>query len=655
MSVKQINNGAYAKVGYTFTTPTTVVDIGSAAAVGGAKGARPAGTGGAGVLLQSGLAGAHALSNDGAITGGQGGYDLAKTKDERAGAGGAGIFWGSLGTVTNAGTVTGGKGGSAGPVSFDLNPYSGVGGVGINLAHGGAVNNSGKIVGGAGGYGYDNGGTGGAGVLASGASTINNSGTVVGGDGANSYFQENGGNAGDGASGVVLAGSGLVVNSGSIAGGSGGTALYQTGGLGGAGVVVAATGTVLNRGLINGGVGGSQDNIMFGGPTENSGAGIVLQGAARVVNGRAGKIVGGGGYYTGDGIDARGAGATITNFGTIVGFGPISGYYGGSSPGLAVHLYAATDRFIAEAHSVVSGQIAGGGATLELAGGRGTLAGIGGASATTSGAEAMSFYGFGAYVIDAGGVWSLTGSNTLAAGKSLTGSKDVTLSGSLTVASGGTVTDVAPLAGAALIVNGSATFDETSRLLGALTGSGVVFERGAGTLVQSGDAAGFSGKAVISGGTLKLANATGFGTAEIQYDVASSTLELVASAAPAAGHTFAETLFNFDKTGESLDLAGKAYVSGATAVLTGHDLKLVDGAYTADFTVSGSSASSYAKSFTVTSDGHGGTLIEAIGAAARTFAQAMAATNGHDGPAGVTSLGSATLGASPLVAPDRRG
>jgi hypothetical protein len=107
---------------------------------------------------------------------------------------------------------------------------------------------------------------------------------------------------------------------------------------------------------------------------------------------------------------------------------------------------------------------------------------------------------------------------------------------------------------------------------------------------------------------------------------------------------------NFDTGKDSLDLAGLAFVSGATAVVSGSTLVLTDGGHAYDFALGGSVAPSYV----VTKDGTG-TLITAdpppMGEAAR-LVQAMA-TFGEPDEAALTTIGSsfAPWHGSPIALP----
>lgn len=76
---------------------------------------------------------------------------------------------------------------------------------------------------------------------------------------------------------------------------------------------------------------------------------------------------------------------------------------------------------------------------------------------------------------------------------------------------------------------------------------------------------------------------------------------------PAAGSTWSSTLSNFDRVYDALDLRGIAFVSGATAVLSGSTLVVTNGGAVYDFTLAGTAA----KTYEVTADVSGGALIKA--------------------------------------------
>jgi hypothetical protein len=85
-------------------------------------------------------------------------------------------------------------------------------------------------------------------------------------------------------------------------------------------------------------------------------------------------------------------------------------------------------------------------------------------------------------------------------------------------------------------------------------------------------------------------------------------LQIDAADSPAAGSTYASTLSNFGSSGDSLDLRGVTFVSGATASVStsgGVSTLVVTDGGTFKFKLAGTH-----NAYTVTSDGHGGTLIK---------------------------------------------
>jgi hypothetical protein len=112
-------------------------------------------------------------------------------------------------------------------------------------------------------------------------------------------------------------------------------------------------------------------------------------------------------------------------------------------------------------------------------------------------------------------------------------------------------------------------------------------------------------------------------------------LQIDAADAPKAGGTFANVISNFNGVNEDIDLTSIAFVSGAAAAISGSTLVLTDGGETYSFDIAGGTAAGYS----VTSDGHGGTLIDP---SAALFAQTAAAFAPAD--AAKTALAS---GASP--------
>nr|MDQ2860460.1 hypothetical protein [Pseudomonadota bacterium] len=356
-------------------------------------------------------------------------------------AGGAGVSLRAVGMVTNDGSIQGGQGGRGGITR----PTGGVGGPGAALAAGGDITNGGIIEGGGGGFGYAgaqggpggpgvtvkiaggvvnqnvieggsgvDGSGGGVGVALGGSATLTNQGMVRGGAGAANATN---GKGGVGGAGIVLTGSAGLLNQGVIEGGFGAASLAGVGGIG----VSLGGGGLVNQGLIQGGLGAGQQGVggagvslsaaghftnlatVSGGP---GGVGVVLAAGGSIANGdaahHAALIDGAVGVY------AHGlAAATVISFGTIEGAQKSVVF---SSP---------NDRLVMEAGARFLGAIDAGGGVLELAGGAGDISGLS-SLGTISGGDSATFAGFGALVIDAGGVWTFAGPNAFNPGVSLT-------------------------------------------------------------------------------------------------------------------------------------------------------------------------------------------------------------------------------------------
>ncbi len=400
------------------------------------------GAGGDGVDSAGGV-----ITNQAAlISGGHGG--AGGVGPGKAGAGGAGIVLSASGTVSNSGflvvsgaLIEGGAGGDSSTGS------GGAGGVGVVLQAGGTVANGQEIDGGKGGQGYLGGAGGVAVVLAAGGVVSNDLGRIRGGLGAGA-----GAKCGDGGVGVVLMAGGTVNNTGYVLGGvgAGGYPFAGVSGNGGAGIVMLAGGTVSNSGVIQGG--GAYD---YHQPTAEEGDSISLAAGGVIINGGAGDnkalIYGMTGVYAGPG-----GAATVTNFGVIGGqdFNGHTGY--------SIDFRSAGDRLIAEAGSTLLKAARGGGGTLELATGTGTITGLG-ATGTVSVAEVMTFSGFGAYVLDKGTTWAMAATNTVGAGQSLT------------LAAGAAIVDKGKLISAGIMV-----------LAGTVGGSGILTVSGGTTSIKAG-------------------------------------------------------------------------------------------------------------------------------------------------------------------------
>jgi hypothetical protein len=258
-----------------------------------------------------------------------------------------------------------------------------------------------------------------------------------------------------------------------------------------------------------------------GGPVVGKGGALELAGGVGTITGLEGTATLSGSdamTFSGFGSYAIDAGAswtlvdgntlaakqTLTSAGTLAG---------------GLTLGAASDRLILQYGAVVNGTVAGGGGTLEMAGVGGTISSLG-AVGTLSGAEAMTFSGFGSYVIDHGGATTFGGVNALASTQ--------TLSVAGAVTNGGTI-NAAGAAGIVLSAGGSidnAIGALISGTIGVVAGAGGAatvtnfgtIDGAGGTSVQFGSSldrlvaesgADFVGVVAGYGGTLELAGATG--------------------------------------------------------------------------------------------------------------------------------------------------
>lgn len=163
-----------------------------------------------------------------------------------------------------------------------------------------------------------------------------------------------------------------------------------------------------------------------------------------------------------------GGAATVVNAGTIAGAGNAIAFTTGYANRLIIDPNAAFSGTVDGGNTVGSSAVS----TLELASG---------ASAGTLSAIGSQFIGFGQTTIDAGGSWSLTGTNALASGTTLTNAGTLTLqdtlSGSATVINDGVVligsarVTVASLTGTGVAVMGGGANLE---ILGSVTAGDVI-------------------------------------------------------------------------------------------------------------------------------------------------------------------------------------
>jgi len=246
-----------------------------------------------------------------------------------------------------------------------------------------------------------------------------------------------------------------------------------------------------------------------------------------------------------------------------------------------------SDEMIVEAGCVIDGSVNGGGGTLVLATGTGTLTGLlsGGGGVKVSGSMARTtFVAFATVEIGAAARFATSGAVTLAAGQS------VINSGSLTLG-----------AKAASVVNG-----------------GFIETEGAGSLTING-AVTNNGTLAIDGGTLVVTTAvTGSGTATVAFgtlDFMSSFDEKVVftggvlGLAQSQGYTASITGFSTTEQ-TTLDLGDIGFVRSSEATFSGTSfggvLTVTDGTHTAHIDLTGFYLGTI---FLAASDGHGGTTV----------------------------------------------
>ncbi|HXV00454.1 MAG TPA: hypothetical protein VG166_08145 [Caulobacteraceae bacterium] len=463
------------------------------------------------------------------------------------GAGGIAVALSGGGTLSNNGHIHGGAGATGGHNDVYSGGAGGAGGVAVSLTVGETLYNNQIIgggtggAGGAGSNGGGGGGAGGAGVLLSAVASVSNGYYItggLGGAGGASGGGYPGGLGGAGGAGIVLAAGGAVTNYGTLFGGTGGAggSGNGAGGAGGAGVALLADGTLYNSATIQGGAGGANG----GAGTAAAGGGVTLSAGGTVINGLGDApyalIRGGIGVYSGPG-----GAASVDNLATIVGTGGVGvelaaggsvingfsaarysavisgkiGVIGGAggattvvanygiidgTGGTGVEFLNAADRLVVDAGAGFVGKAVGGGGTLELHQGSGTLSHLGRAG-TLTGAVALAFTGFGTYQLDAG-TWTLAGPGTLAAGKTLANAGSLTVTG--TVIDDGKLTngagDAVTLANAALLEVQGALVNGGGITLASTTSSTQVRVLAAGMTLSGGGTVTLAGpKSRISG------------------------------------------------------------------------------------------------------------------------------------------------------------
>ncbi|WP_174300583.1 hypothetical protein [Caulobacter sp. S45] len=443
---------------------------------------------------------------------------------------------------------------------------------------------------------------------------------------------------------------------------SGGLVTVESGGRTGGDVVlsggaeVASSGGLLESVIVSSGGLLSGPGNLLGGEIEGNAAGLRL---ARVDDESSNVTVTSGGLVSAFTINAL-ANLSVESggeaFATSAAGGDLTVEYGGDVSGTSVTRAGGT-LFVqgtAENTRVVSGglvyaegtssgsslvsgvQVAVGG-TLEVASGGSVSAARvsaggqaqldnGGALAGAAIVGGGLKVGFGGDVLAA----SISSGGTMEVGNNGAASATQVTSGVFTVDAGGEAIGINVAAGGSLVLNGLAgggtAFGQTQQVFdGQLTGSGL-FEQAGGVLTVEGTTSGFTGLMLVFEGAIEVATSQGLGLGGVlfggQDSQQAATLLIDAVDRPVSGATYGTTLSNFQDPLDRLDLAGLAFVSGATAKSVGGVLTLTDGAYKASFKLAETEATKYA----VGSDGKGGTLIRAAtGAGTRSLVQAAAA------------------------------
>ncbi len=477
----------------------------------------------------------------------------------------------SGGTLSNTGSgvITGGVYGivARGTATIsNLGSVTGQTAAGVALFVGGSVGNGGSAVIQGGAYG----------VAATGsAATVANQGTIAGGSASGVLFVD-GGYVSNAKTGTITGAyfgveitnvSGSVNNLGSVSSSRSFTGLST---FDAAGVDLAAGGTVTNGlsgniratwkgveiGTLSASVGGTvlnQGTIYASNATGNTGAAVWIHGPALISNAATGTIAGGPfgivSYFQ----------TTVVNYGSIGG----TEFAIDAFPGFA-------NRVIVGPGASFSGAVSGGNtigstivSTLELASAslQGTLSGLG-----------SQFTGFAQVTIDPGASWTLSGTNSLAAGVTLTDRGTLLLNGTaLSGAGSATISDTAGNFADATIDGAGAVWSGPVELVVGDQGNGSLIVGNQGTVQTAGDtsvdpsqgfaiaqSAGGSGNVAVIGGKSLLSNTgrflvgdAGFGKLSIE---AGGTV--ITTPGTVAGLNGAEIAAQAGSDGSAVDVTG---------------------------------------------------------------------------------------------------
>jgi hypothetical protein len=669
MTTKTIS-GAYPE-GYALSPSYQALDIGSSASVGGpgvsASATQPSTINNYGTVVGS-LFGV-TLPDGGVLT--------------NAGAIGGGVsVSGALGTVTNNGTI-GGHYSSSSNSDYPNLPNSYTRGPAISLSNGGLVTNGSAMNVGA---NIDGGVT-----ISGGVGIVISNGVIAG-----AAFRDVGG-AFYGFSmvtgiddAVSLSAGGTVTNARDVGGvsisGDSGTVINY-GDVGSPykyGYYYRVT-TIIDRYSTTGysislNDGGNVTNGQAGGAVATIDSGVSISGAGTVTN--FGLIGGpsssfeylahkkehyyesfgvsiflrGGGMVTNKGTLSNGV--SIAGEGTLINWGAIEG---GASSGVAVSLTGGS-LMVEEASGVLVGKVEGGG-TLELgaAAGAGTIGGLGG-----------TITGFATIVVAAGAGWHFTGANSIVAGQTLTTASGISEAGTLTndgvIAAGAIIelesaSELDNAVGGKLKLNNDAGVSPASGATGtSLANAGTLEAKSAGTSTIRVNIANTGVIEVVSGTLRVTGSVTGAGSvriADATADFTTAFAEHVTFTAHSTGllqlsrsRSYTGTVSGLPSSGtDALDLEDIDFTSGkTTASYSGTAsvgvLTVTDGTHTAKIKLRGDYLGSI---FTLSSDGHGGTLVRDP-APASTRALVAAIASFAPVAAGVSISSPANHIAMPLLA-----
>jgi hypothetical protein len=369
-------------------------------------------------------------------------------------------------------------------------------------------------------------------------STISNGGTISSAGGIGAYLGAGGSimNAASaslsgGPYGVFITGSaGTINNAGSIAGTSGYGACLEAGG------------SITNA--AGGSISGSSEGIFF-----NGGAGALTNSGIVSAMGAAGVDIEDGGSVT----NSSGASISGSVFGVFIAGGAGRVNNAGTISGASYSVFMETNaanRLVVDPGAIFTGAVGGGGGTLELASGSGSIGGI----------NNGSFLQFQSVVGDSGGDWTLTGTDSAA---NLTNNGTLAIAGSLDVSTAidpGSI-GVFQLDAAAMLEVAADTGSQTQ--INFLGSSELVIDRAAlfGTNIGTSAYTGPQLQDFAAGDTIDIKN---FGTAgaTLNYDGSAGLLQVSNSANQQASLSFqSSSLGNgiFHDTGD-----------GATGILITH-------------------------------------------------------------------------------------